>query len=147
MCKCAGEIVGIAGVAGNGQDELLALLSGEHTLPRVEAATIRFAEQNVADLRPDARRKLGLAFVPAERLGHGAVPELSLADNALLTAFQQGLVSNGLIQRGKVEALAQQIIQRFGVKLRTRKPPRAACPAATCRNSSSVGKFFSNRNC
>ncbi|GLH41693.1 ATP-binding cassette domain-containing protein [Pseudomonas moraviensis] len=112
----SGEIVGIAGVAGNGQDELLALLSGEQTLPRAQAATLRFAERNVADLRPDARRKLGLAFVPAERLGHGAVPELSLADNALLSAFQQGLVSHGLIQRGKVEALAQQIIQRFGVK-------------------------------
>ncbi|RON59741.1 ABC transporter [Pseudomonas fluorescens] len=112
----SGEIVGIAGVAGNGQDELLALLSGEHTLPRAEAATIRFGEHAVADLRPDARRKLGLAFVPADRLGHGAVPELNLADNALLTAFQQGLVSNGLIARGKVEALAQQIIQRFGVK-------------------------------
>jgi simple sugar transport system ATP-binding protein len=111
-----GEIVGIAGVAGNGQDELLALLSGEQTLPRDGATTIRFAGQAVADLRPDARRQLGLAFVPAERLGHGAVPELSLADNALLTAFQQGLVSNGLIERSKVEALAQQIIQRFGVK-------------------------------
>ncbi|RON81763.1 ABC transporter ATP-binding protein [Pseudomonas fluorescens] len=110
-----GEIVGIAGVAGNGQDELLALLSGEQTLPR-DGATICFAGQAVADLRPDARRQLGLAFVPAERLGHGAVPELSLADNALLTAFQQGLVSNGLIQRGKVETLAQTIIQRFGVK-------------------------------
>ena len=112
----SGEIVGIAGVAGNGQDELLALLSGEQTLPRDGATTIRFAGQAVADLRPDARRQLGLAFVPAERLGHGAVPELSLADNALLTAFQQGLVSNGLIQRSKVETLAQTIIQRFGVK-------------------------------
>jgi simple sugar transport system ATP-binding protein len=112
----SGEIVGIAGVAGNGQDELLALLSGEQPLPRDGATTICFAGQAVADLRPDARRQLGLAFVPAERLGHGAVPELSLADNALLTAFQQGLVSNGLIERSKVEALAQQIIQRFGVK-------------------------------
>ncbi|WP_202370082.1 ABC transporter ATP-binding protein [Pseudomonas sp. MWU318] len=112
----SGEIVGIAGVAGNGQDELLALLSGEHPLPRDGATTICFAGQAVADLRPDARRQLGLAFVPAERLGHGSVPELSLADNALLTAFQQGLVSNGLIKRSKVEALAQQIIQRFGVK-------------------------------
>ncbi|MHC8390064.1 ABC transporter ATP-binding protein [Pseudomonas sp. MDT2-39-1] len=112
----SGEIVGIADVAGNGQDELLALLSGEERLARNDNATIRFGEQPVADLRPDARRKLGLAFVPAERLGHGAVPELSLADNALLTAFQQGLVSNGLIQRAKVEALAQEIISRFGVK-------------------------------
>ncbi len=112
----SGEIVGIAGVAGNGQDELLALLSGEQRLPRTNAATIRFGAQNVADLRPDARRKLGLAFVPAERLGHGAVPELSLADNALLSAFQQGLVSRGMIQRSKLETFAEQIIQRFGVK-------------------------------
>ncbi|MBX8472855.1 MULTISPECIES: ABC transporter ATP-binding protein [unclassified Pseudomonas] len=112
----SGEIVGIAGVAGNGQDELLALLSGEQTLPRDAAATIRFREHAVADQRPDARRKLGLAFVPAERLGHGAVPDMSLADNALLTAFQQGLVSHGLIERGKVETLARTIIQRFGVK-------------------------------
>jgi simple sugar transport system ATP-binding protein len=112
----SGEIVGIAGVAGNGQDELLALLSGEERLHRIEGKTISFGGQPVAHLRPDARRKLGLAFVPAERLGHGAVPELSLADNALLTAFQQGLVSKGLIQRGKVEALAEDIIRRFGVK-------------------------------
>jgi simple sugar transport system ATP-binding protein len=111
-----GEIVGIAGVSGNGQDELLALLSGEELLPRNVSTTIRFGKEPVAHLRPDARRQLGLAFVPAERLGHGAVPELSLADNALLTAFQQGLVSNGLIQRGKVEALAEDIIRRFGVK-------------------------------
>ncbi|ARA79241.1 ABC transporter ATP-binding protein [Pseudomonas ficuserectae] len=112
----SGEIVGIAGVAGNGQDELLALLSGEQTLPHAQATTLRFQDTPVGDLRPDARRKRGLAFVPAERLGHGAVPELSLADNALLTAFQQGLVSNGLIQRGKVRALADEIIRRFAVK-------------------------------
>ena len=112
----SGEIVGIAGVAGNGQDELLALLSGEQTLSKADAQHIRFANQVVGHLRPDARRKLGLAFVPAERLGHGAVPEMSLTDNALLTAFQQGLVSKGLIQRGKVQALAETIIQRFAVK-------------------------------
>ena len=112
----SGEIVGIAGVAGNGQDELLALLSGEERLTRNDHATIRFGGQPVADLRPDTRRRLGLAFVPAERLGHGAVPDLSLADNALLSAFGQGLVSHGLIQRSKVEALAREIIRRFAVK-------------------------------
>jgi ABC-type uncharacterized transport system ATPase subunit len=112
----SGEIVGIAGVAGNGQDELLALLSGEVTLPARQAASLRFAGAPVAHLRPDARRRLGLAFVPAERLGHGAVPDMSLSDNALLTAFEQGLVSRGLIRRQKVVALARDIILRFGVK-------------------------------
>lgn len=134
-----GEIVGIAGVAGNGQDELLALLSGEERLPREAGATIRFAREPVAHLRPDARRQLGLAFVPAERLGHGAVPELSLADNALLTAFQQGLVSNGLIQRGKVEALAEAIIQRFGVKT-----PDSQAPARSL-SGGNLQKFILGR--
>jgi simple sugar transport system ATP-binding protein len=92
------------------------LLSGEERLRRNEAATISFGGEPVAHLRADARRQRGLAFVPAERLGHGAVPDLSLADNALLSAFQHGLVSKGLIQRSKVQALAQEIIRRFGVK-------------------------------
>ena len=134
-----GEIVGIAGVAGNGQDELLALLSGEERLSREASATIRFAREPVAHLRPDARRQLGLAFVPAERLGHGAVPELSLADNALLTAFQQGLVSNGLIQRGKVAALAEAIIQRFGVKT-----PDSQAPARSL-SGGNLQKFILGR--
>ncbi|MGE8114299.1 ABC transporter ATP-binding protein [Pseudomonas sp. NPDC086566] len=112
----SGEIVGIAGVAGNGQDELLALLSGETRLPASERERISLDNQPMAHLHPDARRALGLAFVPAERLGHGAVPDMSLADNALLTAFQQGLVERGLVRSGKVRALAEQIIQRFAVK-------------------------------
>jgi simple sugar transport system ATP-binding protein len=135
----SGEIVGVAGVAGNGQDELLALLSGEERLPLDDSATIRFGGQPVAHLRPDVRRKLGLAFVPAERLGHGAVPELSLADNALLSAFQQGLVSNGLIQRGKVEALAEDIIRRFGVKT-----PDAQAPARSL-SGGNLQKFILGR--
>ena len=112
----SGEIVGIAGVAGNGQDELLALLSGETRLPRGERERVSIDAAPVANLHPDARRQLGLAFVPAERLGHGAVPEMSLVDNALLTAFGQGLVKGGLVQRGKVRALADEIIRRFAVK-------------------------------
>ncbi|MDE1165724.1 MAG: ABC transporter ATP-binding protein [Pseudomonas sp.] len=135
----SGEIVGIAGVAGNGQDELLALLSGEQTLAYPQRETLRFAGQAVGHLRPDARRSLGLAFVPAERLGHGAVPELSLADNALLTAFQQGLVSNGMIQRGKVLQLADEIIRRFGVKT-----PDAQAPARSL-SGGNLQKFILGR--
>ncbi|WP_207284791.1 ABC transporter ATP-binding protein [Pseudomonas sp. FW300-N2A2] len=134
-----GEIVGIAGVAGNGQDELLALLSGEQRLHRNDGATLRFDGQAVAHLPPDARRKLGLAFVPAERLGHGAVPELSLADNALLSAFQQGLVRNGLIRRTKVKALAEEIIRRFGVKT-----PDAQTPARSL-SGGNLQKFILGR--
>ncbi|WP_405120106.1 ABC transporter ATP-binding protein [Pseudomonas leptonychotis] len=135
----SGEIVGIAGVAGNGQDELLALLSGETRLPRNEHARISLDQKPIAHLHPDARRKLGLAFVPAERLGHGAVPDMSLADNALLTAFQQGLLSKGLIQRGKVRALADEIIQRFAVKT-----PDADAPARSL-SGGNLQKFILGR--
>lgn len=135
----SGEIVGIAGVAGNGQDELLALLSGEQTLSSSLSSSIRFADLDVGHLRPDARRKHGLAFVPAERLGHGAVPDLSLSDNALLTAFQQGLVSKGLVQRGKVRSLADEIIKRFAVKT-----PDAQAPARSL-SGGNLQKFILGR--
>ncbi|MCQ4271291.1 ABC transporter ATP-binding protein [Pseudomonas kuykendallii] len=112
----SGEIVGIAGVAGNGQDELLALLSGEVRLPSTERERITLDNQPVANLYPDARRQLGLTFVPAERLGHGAVPDMSLADNALLTGFQMGLTRAGMINHGKVMAFADKIIADYAVK-------------------------------
>jgi general nucleoside transport system ATP-binding protein len=83
----AGEIVGIAGVSGNGQKELMAALSGER--PVDDASAIRLDGAPVGTLDAARRRAMGLAFVPEERLGRGAVPELSLAENALLTAHRQ----------------------------------------------------------
>src|SRR5439155_11022827 len=79
----AGEVVGIAGVSGNGQRELMSALSGED--PRAPAGTIRVFDQDVSRESPRKRRALGLHFVPEERLGRGAVPTLSLAQNTLLT--------------------------------------------------------------
>jgi simple sugar transport system ATP-binding protein len=111
-----GEIVGIAGVSGNGQDELLALLSGETRLAAGERERISLDNFPIANLYPDARRKRGLAFVPADRLGQGAVPDMSLSDNALLTGFQQGLLGGGMVKGGKVLAYAEEIIRRFAVK-------------------------------
>ena len=110
----AGEIVGIAGVAGNGQEELLASLSGEHLCP--DGKTITFADDEIANLPPDQRRQWGLAFVPEERLGRGAVPGMSLTENALLTGFLTGLVSKGLIAWKKAEAFADEIIDQYKVK-------------------------------
>ena len=108
-----GEIVGIAGVAGNGQDELLKALSGEI---RVDSGRIVLDETSIENLSPDQRRKLGVAIVPEERLGRGAIPAMSLADNALLTASGQGLVENGLIRFGRVREFSREVIRRFGVR-------------------------------
>jgi len=108
-----GEIVGIAGVSGNGQQELLAAISGERAVPR---GCVRLLGVPVGDRDPDARRARGLAFVPEDRLGRGAVPEMTLADNALLTAHRMGLVRRGLVRHRAVQRFAAETIRAFGVK-------------------------------
>jgi simple sugar transport system ATP-binding protein len=110
----AGEIVGIAGVAGNGQKELLAALSGERLAPRAEAVVI--AGQPAGLLGAAMRRRLGLAFVPEERLGRGAVAEMSLAENALLTGAAGENVHNGFIRFAALRAFASHILAEFRVK-------------------------------
>ena len=110
----AGEIVGIAGVSGNGQKEFMAALSGERLL--VDTATVTILGRAAGGLDAAQRRALGLAFVPEERLGRGAVPEMSLADNALLTAHREGLVAHGFIRVEAVRSYAVDTIEAFGVK-------------------------------
>ena len=114
----SGEIVGIAGISGNGQQELLKAISGERLLAQGDA--IRMNGQPVGRLNAAQRRQLGLGFVPEERLGRGAAPALSLADNALLTGYipagGAGMVKRGLIQFGAVRAFARNVIERFQVK-------------------------------
>jgi simple sugar transport system ATP-binding protein len=109
----AGEIVGIAGVSGNGQRELLAAISGES---RSSQSAIRIRNQDAGNLDPAQRRRLGLCFVPEERLGRGAVPDMNLADNALLTAYGAGLVSRGLVQHAASRQFARDTIAQFDVK-------------------------------
>jgi ABC-type uncharacterized transport system ATPase subunit len=111
----AGEIVGIAGVAGNGQSELLAAIAGERRAP---AAAVAIAGVPVGRRPPAERRRLGLAVIPEERLGRGAVGEMSLAENALLTAAGQGLVRRGLVRGAAAAAYARRVIGRFGVVAR-----------------------------
>ena len=108
----AGEILGVAGVAGNGQTELLAALSGERRAP---AGSVRLAGRDVSQQGPAGRRRAGLAFIPEERLGRGAVAELTLADNALLTCSGQGLTWHGWIRTAAVRAYAQNVFDRFRV--------------------------------
>ena len=111
---CAGEVVGIAGVSGNGQRELLYALSGEDT--RTRAGSIRMGETDISAMHPGARRRLGLHFVPEERLGRGAVPTLGLAHNLLLTRNEALSGPIRWIDQGRLRAQAADIIRRFNVK-------------------------------
>jgi len=110
----AGEIVGIAGVSGNGQQELLAALSGEDLRARPDAIVLN--GEPVGRMNAARRRKRGLGFVPEERLGRGAVPDLSLAHNILLSHQDSHSVRHGLIRFAAIHELAAAIIKRFKVK-------------------------------
>ncbi|WP_101048820.1 ABC transporter ATP-binding protein [Macromonas nakdongensis] len=109
----AGEVVGIAGVSGNGQGELLYALSGEN--PRSPAGSICLDGQDVSRMAPGRRRKLGLHFVPEERLGRGAVPTLSLAQNLLLSR-RDAIGPLGWLKLGALQQQARDIIARYQVK-------------------------------
>jgi len=110
----SGEIIGLAGVAGNGQDELLKALNGE-TLSAAESIMIE--GKAVGQLGPNERRNYGLVSVPEKRLGHGAIPSMSLVDNAFLTAnIRQGLIKMGLINYAKTVEYAQSVIEEFDVR-------------------------------
>ncbi len=109
-----GEVLGLAGVAGNGQKELLSAINGERFLP--EAGMLRLAGRDIGQDGPEARRRQGLAFVPEERLGRGSVPEMPLTANTLLTWHHKGQVNNGFIAFAEVDAQANKICQAFDVR-------------------------------
>lgn len=109
-----GEILGIAGVAGNGQNTLLAALSGERIAPRDD--WVRFEGRSIGRVGARGRRDMGIAFVPEERLGHGSVPDLSLDENTLLSGWRRWkLVRRGLISRRDTRAKAEEVVERFNV--------------------------------
>jgi general nucleoside transport system ATP-binding protein len=108
------EILGIAGVAGNGQDELLLALSGELRAPK---DAVRIDGVGVGDLGPNDRRGAGLVAAPEERLGHAAAPDMSLTENALLSgAVRRGLVSRGFIDWAGTRAFAEEIVAAYDVR-------------------------------
>ena len=134
----AGEVLGIAGIAGNGQDELMAALSGEW---RSQQTSVIWAGQtDISQLGPHQRRRHQICFIPEERNGHAAVPQMSLSQNALLTGYQDdGMVRNGFIQQDKLHARAEQISTTFDV----RKP--LADPQASALSGGNLQKFVVGR--
>jgi general nucleoside transport system ATP-binding protein len=109
-----GEVLGIAGVAGNGQDELLLALSGELLAP---LNAVQIAGIGVGQMGPNARRAQGLVAAPEERLGHAAAPDMTLVENALLSGdVRQGLSRRGFIDWAAARAFAEGIVRDFDVR-------------------------------
>ncbi|MDH3693345.1 MAG: ABC transporter ATP-binding protein [Gammaproteobacteria bacterium] len=111
----AGEVLGIAGVAGNGQAELLQVLSGEVLASTNEAISLHGVPCGKSGIK--VRRGHGLTFVPEERLGHGAVPDMSLVDNTILSGYsRQALLNRSFIRYSKARDCAEIICEKFNVK-------------------------------
>ncbi|MCY4261033.1 MAG: ABC transporter ATP-binding protein, partial [Rhodobacteraceae bacterium] len=109
-----GEIHGIAGIAGNGQDELMLALSGER---RSTAGEIWVEDRRIDGESPNGRRRCGLVFAPEQRNGHAASTDMTLIENALLT----GRVRKSLARKGVVDWLAatrfaEDIVTEFDVR-------------------------------
>jgi simple sugar transport system ATP-binding protein len=116
-----GEILGIAGVAGNGQDELFSALSGERLAPKEDNVIID--GHAAGALSVTQRRRLGAAFVPEERLGHGAAPRMKLSENALLTGHAAShMVRRGFVDKPKTLETVDKTTKTFDVRKAKRDP-------------------------
>jgi simple sugar transport system ATP-binding protein len=124
----AGEVIGIAGVAGNGQGEFFEAVSGE--VRQHDRASVRIRGQDAGDLSITGRRLLGAAFVPEERLGHGAAPAMKLSENLLLSRHAtdgKAFVSRaGVVKGGAVYGAAQRVIEEMDVRKSAPDPEAAA---------------------
>jgi simple sugar transport system ATP-binding protein len=108
----AGEIVGIAGVDGNGQSQLAEAIM--HLRPALQGQVF-LEEREVTRLTVAQHRALGLSYIPADRRHVGAVTEMSVADNAILGSQRQR--TRGLfLDRRKIREYAERLVARFGVR-------------------------------
>ncbi|WP_181872420.1 ABC transporter ATP-binding protein [Phyllobacterium bourgognense] len=125
-----GEILGIAGVAGNGQGELFEAISGEVLQERPQVVRIRGTDAGRIGI--SARRKLGAAFVPEERLGHGAVPDMSLTNNLLLSRHstdRKMFLTGGvlkLVSESSLASAAKRIVTQMDVRKSAENPDASA---------------------
>ena len=135
----AGEIVGIAGVAGNGQQEFFAAVSGERKLARNDMVTIDRKPVGLSGV--NARRRLGAAFVPEERIGHAAVPGFRLSENVVLTRHATGesIARGYLVDRAAARAVETRVGERFDVR---RSSPD---PKASALSGGNLQKFVMGR--
>lgn len=109
-----GEILGIAGVDGNGQRELAEVIAGQRPLV---AGAINLDGRSIGRLSISGRQRLGLRYVTDDRLGEGIVPSLSVALNLVLKRIgQTPFWRRGIVQQGAVNRTAQELVQEFDVR-------------------------------
>ena len=133
-----GEVFGVAGVAGNGQSELFANLSGESLAPGPEAIVIDGTPAGTLGI--SQRRALHAGFVPEERNGHAAAPDFTLSENIVLTGHGSGgLTKMGFINGAAAKARSQKVIAAFDVR------KSGADPLARTLSGGNLQKFVVGR--
>jgi simple sugar transport system ATP-binding protein len=110
----AGEILGLAGVSGNGQRELAECLGG---LRKVSAGQVRLGAQDVTHATPHERLAAGQAYIPEERMRDGAIKNFSVLENVFLHDHNAPAYARwGFLNAGAMRAQATALVQRFNVK-------------------------------
>jgi len=116
-----GEIVGIAGVSGNGQRELAEAIFG---LRPIESGSITVSGQEISTPAPSKIRKLGLAYVPEERMRDGAIGDFTVAENLMLVAYRSNpFTKRGMLNRSAIAERCRQLVQGYKVKTPTIHTP------------------------
>ena len=110
----AGEILGIAGIDGNGQSELIQALTG---LRKVESGNIYLGGDEITNLRPRKITEAGVGHVPEDRHKYGLILEMTLAENiALQTYYQEPMSQMGVLNYGEINDHARDLIKEFDVR-------------------------------
>ena len=135
----SGEIVAIAGVAGNGQSELFDAISGERTSKSTEAIKLSGAPCGRETITQ--RRRRDAAFVPEERVGHAAIADLPLSENLVLTHHAVGndVVRHGLINRSAAKNVMARVAEHYDVR------KNLADPEASALSGGNLQKFVVGR--
>ena len=121
----AGEIVGIAGVEGNGQTELIEALAGLTPSARLAGGSISFGDQDITKLNARQRKDLGIAHIPEDRHRRGLLLDFDLAENSILGVHYRKPAASGMLLDNKaIQERCERLIRDFDVR-----PPNAALPA------------------
>ena len=108
---CSGEIIGVAGVAGNGQRELVEVITG---LRSAGDGAVLVDGQSVISLSPGEVAKLGVAHIPEDRIHRGTVPDLTVAENLMLRGYRD-LGASLLLDRGEMRVTAERLVKEYKI--------------------------------
>lgn len=116
----AGEIFGIAGVAGNGQRELAEVIAG---LRKCSSGSIYLEEEDITNIGPEEIIRRGVGYIPEDRLGTGLVPKLNAVDNIILKGYRNAFSQGPCLDYKKVYAQTEKLVEDFNIKLSNLEAP------------------------